>query len=263
VSTAEAEGGGKRALLFLTGLTKYFGGLCAVKDLEFEVRPHRVFGIIGPNGAGKTTVFNLISGVYPATGGQIVFQGEDITHLKSHQMAAKGVARTFQGLYLFGDMTVLENVLVGHHSQLRSGILRSVLRTPAVVREERHAIKRTREWLEVVGLSGKEDAIAGGLSYGEQIGVGIARALASNPQLLLLDEPAGGLTFAESERLMKLVETILERGITVLLIEHRMHFLMNLAHEVLVMDHGEKICQGTPEEVKRDTRVIEAYLGRG
>ena len=259
-STAIA--GDQLPLLRITGLTKMFGGLSAVRNVDFEVQPHQVFGIIGPNGAGKTTMFNLISGIYPPTAGRIVFRGEDITNLKCHHMTRKGITRTFQALYLFSELTALENVLVGHHSQLQSGLLRSILRSPGVIKEERAAVERARDWLTMVGLSGKENVIAGGLSYGEQIVVGIARALASEPKLLLLDEPAGGLTYSESEKLMRLVEQIVEHGITVLLIEHRMHFLMNLAHEILVIDHGESICQGTPEEVKRDARVIEAYLGR-
>lgn len=250
------------ALLQVSGLTKFFGGLCAVKNLDFVVQPRRVFGIIGPNGAGKTTLFNLITGMHAPSRGQVIFQGADITHLKVHQMAGRGVARTFQMIRLFAEMTALENVLVGHHSQLRSGIVTSLVRLPAMRREEREAVERAREWLAVAGLAGKEDVAAAGLSYGEQIGVGIARALASNPQLLLLDEPAGGLTHAESQKLITLVQAIVERGITVMLIEHRMQFLMNLAKEILVIHHGEKLFQGTPDEVKRDERVIEAYLGR-
>ena len=257
-----AIAGDQLPFLRIAGLTKMFGGLSAVRNVDLEVQPHQVFGIIGPNGAGKTTMFNLISGIYPPTAGRIVFRGEDITNLKCHHMTRKGIARTFQALYLFSELTALENVLVGHHSQLQSGLLRSILHSPGVIREERVAVERARDWLTMVGLSGKENVIAGGLSYGEQIVVGIARALASEPKLLLLDEPAGGLTYSESEKLMRLVEQIVEHGITVLLIEHRMHFLMNLAHEILVIDHGESICQGTPEEVKRDARVIEAYLGR-
>ena len=257
-----ADSAEDRPLLSVRGLTKYFGGLCAVKDLDFVVQPQQVFGIIGPNGAGKTTLFNLITGIYAPNGGQVVFKSEDITYLKAHQMAAKGITRTFQAIRLFGEMTALENVLIGYHSQLRSGIFGSVVRLSATTREEREANERAREWLGVAGLAGKEHVVVNNLSYGEQIEVGITRAIVRNPELVLLDEPAGGLTYAESEKLTKLIQEIIGRGITVMLIEHRMQFLMNLARQILVIHHGEKLFVGTPDEVRADARVIEAYLGR-
>jgi branched-chain amino acid transport system ATP-binding protein len=250
------------SLLRVLGLTKYFGGLAAVKNLDFEVPSGQVFGIIGPNGAGKTTIFNLITGFYPPTRGQIFFKDEELTRLKSYHMAPKGIARTFQGISLFNDMTVLDNVLVGYQCHLRAGVLGSMLRVPSMTKEEGESRDKAHEWLEIVGLASKKDFMASGLSYGEQIKVGIARALAISPSLLLLDEPAGGLTFGESKELMKLVETILNRGITVMLIEHRMHFMMSLAERILVINYGEKICEGSPGHVKKDERVIQAYLGK-
>jgi branched-chain amino acid transport system ATP-binding protein len=257
--TVDAKSGG--TLLDASHVSKLFGGLVAVNDVSFTV-PHRgIVSIIGPNGAGKTTFFNCMTGLYKPTTGRVVFDGKDITAKRPDLVTDAGVARTFQNIKLFRTMTALENVLVGMHARLRSRVTGMVLRTPYVRREEREARDKARELLRFVGLK-RHDELAMNLPYGDQRRLEIARALGSDPKLLLLDEPTAGMNPQESEQLRRLMETLRsERGISVLLIEHDMKVVMNVSDHITVLDHGEKIAEGSPKEVRENPRVVEAYLG--
>jgi branched-chain amino acid transport system ATP-binding protein len=257
--TVDPEAGG--ILLEASNLSKVFGGLVAVNDVTFRV-PHRgIVSLIGPNGAGKTTFFNCMTGLYRPTTGRVMFDGKDITAKRPDLVTRAGVARTFQNIKLFRTMTALENVQVGMHARLRSRVTGMVLRTPYVRREEREARERARELLRFVGLK-RHDELAMSLPYGDQRRLEIARALGSDPKLLLLDEPTAGMNPQESEELRKLMETLRsERGISVLLIEHDMKVVMNVSDHITVLDHGEKIAEGSPKEVRENPRVVEAYLG--
>jgi len=248
-------------ILQLKEVSINFGGLQAINRLSLDVKEGQIFSIIGPNGAGKTTAINLIAGIYPLNRGEIYFQNQALSRKKPHQVAHMGIARTFQNIQVFQNMSVRENVMVGLHTQTRSEFVRCLLLTPLVRREEKIIQTKADEALAFLNLEGKADVLAAGLPYGDQKRIEIARTLAAEPRLLLLDEPVAGLNLRETEEMSHTILQIRDKGITVILVEHDMNLVMGISDTITVLNYGEKIAEGAPEEIQNNSRVIEAYLG--
>lgn len=248
-------------ILKIKRLKKEFGGIVALQGIDFSMNSHNIKAVIGPNGAGKTTIFNLISGIYPPTEGEIWFKGERIDRLKPHIIASKGISRTFQNVQIFANMSVLENVMVGCHSWTRSEFISCIFKSKKTRLEEKKIYSRSLELLEFVGLREKKDTLASNLTFHEQRLVEIARALATEPELLLLDEPAAGLNLREARQMGELICRIKEMGVSVLLVEHDMDLVMGISEEIVVLNSGQVIAEGTPEKIQNDEKVIAAYLG--
>jgi len=250
------------SILELQGVSQEFGGLRALDGIDLKVEHNSIFGIIGPNGAGKTTLFNVITGIYPPTEGKVFFHDSDIASLSPYKVARLGIGRTFQNIRLFNRLSVLDNVKVAANWNHASGVLASLLGLPAYVREQRECSAKAEELIDMMGLYEKKMEYAQSLSYGEQRRLEIARALASNPSLLLLDEPAAGMNSSEKLELMELIWKIRDdMKLTILLVEHDMHLVMNICEQIAVLDYGRKIAEGDPEQIKSDPRVIQSYLG--
>jgi branched-chain amino acid transport system ATP-binding protein len=252
---------GRRALLQVDDVTIKFGGLTALNQVTFDIKEGEILGLIGPNGAGKTTCFNVMTGVYQATSGRVVFDGSPLGKMRRHRITKLGIARTFQNIRLFKSMTVLENVMVGADAHSKVGFFDALFRTPRHRNTEAEAVKRAKELLDLVGIKARHDELASNLSYGDQRRLEIARAMATGPKLLCLDEPAAGFNPAEKVRLMELIRTVRDEGYTVLLIEHDMRLVMGVTDRIVVLEFGQKIAEGTPAEIRDNPAVIAAYLG--
>ncbi|HET6461148.1 MAG TPA: ABC transporter ATP-binding protein [Syntrophales bacterium] len=250
-------------MLKIKGITKQFGGLTALQGVSFSIAAGEITGIIGPNGAGKTTLFNIVTGIYDPTCGKVYYAGTDITGFPPEKLAGLGMVRTFQGIELFAQMTVLENVMVGLHTKSRSGIFASALKLPAHLREERYIRERAISWLEFAGIAELAHVQAANLPFGKGRLLEIARALAIEPQIILLDEPAAGLNSKETSDLSALIRRIKDSGITVALVEHDMELVMEICSRIVVLNLGHKLAEGTPRQIQEDEQVITAYLGEG
>ena len=250
-----------KVLLEVDNLTLRFGGLTALNEVNFEIRQGEILGLIGPNGAGKTTCFNVMTGVYQATSGDVRFDGTSLSRLKRHKITQLGIARTFQNIRLFKAMTVLENVMVGADAHSKVSFFDALFRTPRHRRTEAAALARAKELLDLVGIRARHDELASNLSYGDQRRLEIARAMATGPKLLCLDEPAAGFNPAEKIKLMELIRKVRDEGYTVLLIEHDMRLVMGVTDRIVVLEFGQKIAEGTPAEIRDNPAVIAAYLG--
>jgi len=248
-------------MLELKGITQIFGGVTALNDVSFSIHADQVTGVIGPNGAGKTTLFNIVTGIYQQTSGQVIFEGSDISEIPVERLAAKGMVRTFQNIELFGQMTVLENVMVGLHSKSKSGLFACSFKAPWAIKEERRIREEAHEWLRFVGIEQLADVQASNLPFGKGRMLEIARAMACKPRMILMDEPAAGLNSQETVGLAELIRKIRDLGVTVVLVEHDMELVMDICDRIVVLNLGQKLAEGTPREIQDNHEVIAAYLG--